>query len=96
MGRGQPLRKANVMITILILLFYHLTTCVGDLSYHNPPQASLGLRTKAKVLPYTLRSHYLSPLPSSPSSSFTCAHPGGSYYYNHLQFTDKETEAQKG
>ncbi|CAK6437001.1 unnamed protein product [Pipistrellus nathusii] len=37
----------NIFLTLLVPVIAYL----GDLSYHNPPKASLGPRTEAKVLP---------------------------------------------
>lgn len=52
------------------LTFFHVTTHLEGLSYHNPLQASLGFRTEANMPPSVLH-----PITALPSSLFSVSLP---------------------
>lgn len=82
-----PLYTQTGIVNTVLTLLVPVTAYLGDLSYHNPPQASLGPRAEGKVLPSVLRP--ITILPSSLSTlSLACT---GHSIHQALPLQDPQT-----
>lgn len=72
-----PLYTQTDSVNTILTLLVPVIACLGDFSYHSPPQASLGPRTEAKVLPSMLRPITI---PPSSLSALSLACPGHSIH----------------